>query len=173
MFAQRDLATLTGTVTDSSGAVVANARVVIIEQDTGQVYELTTNNAGEFTRPALKPSTYNIAVTATGFKKAEQNAITLNAGERTGVNITLTLGDVGQTVEVRPPHLCCRPKAHRSARHLTLRHSPTCLSAGSAILPTSRGFRPALFRLNPARAMPTTAASPPTAFAPMDRITSC
>src|SRR3954453_16099443 len=79
MFAQRDLATLTGTVTDASGAVVAGAKVEIIEQDTGQVYELTTNNAGEFTRPALKPSTYNVAVTATGFKKAQENNIILTS----------------------------------------------------------------------------------------------
>ena len=38
LFAQRDLATITGTVTDSSGAVVPNAKVVITEQGTGQVY---------------------------------------------------------------------------------------------------------------------------------------
>ena len=97
--AQRDLATITGTVTDSSGGVVPNARVVINERGTGQAYELTTSSAGEFTRPALKPSTYDITVSATGFKKAEQKGVILNAGERTGVNITLTLGDIGQTVE--------------------------------------------------------------------------
>ncbi len=67
--------------------MVAGAKVEIIEQDTGQVYELTTNNAGEFTRPALKPSTYNVAVRATGFKKAQQNAITLTAGDRKGITI--------------------------------------------------------------------------------------
>jgi hypothetical protein len=99
-FAQRDLSTLTGTVTDSSGGVVANAKVVLTETGTGQVYQLTTNNSGEFTRPALKPSTYVITVSAPGFKKAEQKDILLTAGERTGVNITLTVGDIGQTVEV-------------------------------------------------------------------------
>ena len=100
MFAQRDLATITGTVTDSSGGVVANAKVTVSEQGTGQVYELTTGSSGDFTRPALKASTYNISVTAPGFKKAEQKNILLTAGERTGVNIVLTVGDIGQTVEV-------------------------------------------------------------------------
>jgi len=100
MFAQRDLATITGTVTDSSGGVVANAKVTLTEQGTGQSYELTTNSSGEFTRPALKPSTYNISVSAPGFKKSQQKDIILNAGERTGINITLTVGDIGQTVEV-------------------------------------------------------------------------
>ena len=98
--AQRDLATITGTVTDSSGGVIPSAKVVITERGTGQIYDLTTNAAGEFTRPALKPSTYDVTVSAPGFKKAEQKDIILNAGERTGVNISLTIGDIGQTVEV-------------------------------------------------------------------------
>ena len=100
VFAQRDLATLVGTVTDSSGGVVANAKVTITETATGQVYSILTNNLGEFVRPALKPSTYSVTVSAPGFKTAEQKDILLTAGERTGVNITLTVGDVGQTVEV-------------------------------------------------------------------------
>ncbi len=98
--AQRDLSTITGTVTDSSGAVVPSAKVILTEQGTGQVYELTTNGAGEFTRLALKPSTYDITVTAAGFKTSQQKDIILTAGERTGVNIQLTLGDIGQTVEI-------------------------------------------------------------------------
>ncbi len=99
-YAQRDLGTLVGTVTDSSGGVVPNAVVKITETATGLVYETVTNGSGEFVRPALKPSTYNVSVTAPGFKKAEQRNILLTAGERTGVTITLAVGDVGQTVEV-------------------------------------------------------------------------
>ncbi|MDQ2898899.1 MAG: carboxypeptidase regulatory-like domain-containing protein [Acidobacteriota bacterium] len=100
IFAQRDLGTITGTVTDGTGGVIGNAAVTITERATGQVYELTTNSAGEYTRAALKPSTYDITVSAAGFKKATQKDIVLNAGERTAANIALTIGDVGQTVEV-------------------------------------------------------------------------
>jgi hypothetical protein len=71
-FAQRDLSTLAGTVTDPSGGVVANASIKITEVGTGQVYQLTTNTRGEFVRPALKPSTYVITVSAPGFNRAEQ-----------------------------------------------------------------------------------------------------
>src|ERR1022692_3221423 len=99
-FAQRDLSTLAGTITDSSGGVVVNAKVTITEVATGQVYSILTNNLGEFVRPALKASTYNISVSAPGFKTSEQKDVLLTAGDRTGVNITLTVGDVGQTVEV-------------------------------------------------------------------------
>ncbi len=100
MFAQRDLSTLAGTVTDPSGGVVANAKVTITEAGTGQVYDVTTNTEGSFVRAALKPSTYSVAVEAPGFRRAEQKDIVLTAGERTGITITLTVGDVGQTVEV-------------------------------------------------------------------------
>jgi hypothetical protein len=98
--AQRDLSTLAGTVTDTSGGVIANAAVKIVDEATGLSYETLTNNSGEFVRPALRPSKYTVTVTAPGFKKAEQKGIQLTAGERTGVQLTLTVGDVGQTVEV-------------------------------------------------------------------------
>ena len=52
--AQRDLSTLVGTVTDSSGGVVINAAVKIVDQATGLAYETLTNNSGEFVRPALR-----------------------------------------------------------------------------------------------------------------------
>jgi hypothetical protein len=99
-YAQRDLATLVGTVSDPSGGVVANAKVTITETATGQVYTLLTSSTGDFVRPALKPSTYSVSVVAPGFRTSEQKDILLKAGERTGVSITLTIGDVGQTVEV-------------------------------------------------------------------------
>jgi len=100
VFAQRDLATLVGTVSDPSNAVIANAKVTIVEEGTGQVYNVTTGAGGDFVRPALKPSTYDVSVTAPGFRTAQQKGIILKAGERTGVNFALVLGDVGQTIEV-------------------------------------------------------------------------
>jgi hypothetical protein len=99
-FAQRDLATLAGTVSDTSGGVIVNASVKITDQLTGLSYETVTNGSGEFVRPALRPSQYTVSVSAPGFKKAEQRNIQLTAGERTGISFTLAVGDVGQTVEV-------------------------------------------------------------------------
>src|ERR1700685_1901947 len=81
VFAQRDLSTLAGTITDSSGGVVANAKVTITEVDTGESYAITTNSLGEFVRPALKAATYTVSVTAPGFKRAEQKDIILTPGE--------------------------------------------------------------------------------------------
>jgi len=99
-FAQRDLATLAGTITDASGGVVPNAKVTITETATGQVYSILTNNLGEFVRPALKASTYTVSVSAQGFKTTEQKDVVLTAGERTGISLTLTVGNIDQTVDV-------------------------------------------------------------------------
>ncbi len=98
--AQRDLGTLTGTVTDPSGAAVPNAKVTITEDATALSYDVTTGANGEYTRPLLKPGTYTITVEAAGFRKAEQKNVVVTGGDRIGANITLTVGDVSQTLEV-------------------------------------------------------------------------
>ncbi|HCC59140.1 MAG TPA: hypothetical protein DEQ47_18135, partial [Solibacterales bacterium] len=65
-FGQRDLATLVGTVTDASGSALPNAKVTIIEDATGQRYEVTSNENGEYIRPALKPGTYSVEAEVAG-----------------------------------------------------------------------------------------------------------
>jgi hypothetical protein len=98
--AQRDLGTLTGTVSDPTGAAVPNAKVTITEDATGVVYDVVTGANGEYTRPLLKPGTYTLTVEAAGFRKAEQKNVIVTAGDRIGANIVLTVGDVSQTLEV-------------------------------------------------------------------------
>ena len=63
-------------------------------------YSVVTGEGGDFIRPALKPGTYTIEVEARGFRKAVQRNVVLTAGDRTGVNIQLTIGEVTQSVEV-------------------------------------------------------------------------
>src|SRR2546423_1837916 len=99
-FAQRDLATILGTVTDPQGGGIGNAKVTITEEATGVSYEVTTDQNGEFIRPLLKLGVYTVSVEATGFKKGVQKNIELTAGGRTAVPITLAVGEVTQTVEI-------------------------------------------------------------------------
>ncbi|HEY1341074.1 MAG TPA: carboxypeptidase regulatory-like domain-containing protein [Bryobacteraceae bacterium] len=100
VFAQRDLGTITGTITDPQGAGVPNAKVTIVENATGLSYGVVASDTGEFVRPLLKPGTYTVTVEAPGFRKAQQKDIIVTAGDRIGVNISLQLGDVNQTIEV-------------------------------------------------------------------------
>ena len=58
--AQRDLATVVGTVSDPTGGVIAGARVTITEDATGLVYRVLTDNAGNYIRTALKPGVYTV-----------------------------------------------------------------------------------------------------------------
>src|SRR5580693_7312579 len=154
VFAQRDLSTLAGTITDSSGGAVATAKVTITEVSTGEVYAITTNSLGEFVRPALKASTYTVSVTAPGFKTSEQKDVLLKAGERTDVTIVLTVGDITQTVEVA----AAAPQLQTESTQV-----------GAALDSKTVTDVP----LGRARAIPLTADSPPTGFVRTARITSC
>jgi hypothetical protein len=100
LFAQRDLGTITGTITDPQGAAVPNAKITITEDATGVSTSLQSNETGAFTRPAMKGGTYTVTVEAPGFQKAQQKNVLINPGAPTLENVTLQVGNASQTVEV-------------------------------------------------------------------------
>src|SRR5258707_7858645 len=89
IYAQVAGATLSGTVKDSSGAFIPNAQVVITDVATGVTRTVSPGGAGLYTAPNLLPGTYEIRVTATGFRTAVQKGITLTVGGQQVVDITL------------------------------------------------------------------------------------
>lgn len=99
-YAQRDMGTITGTVTDAQGGVVPNAKITITEIATGLTYEVQSEADGTYIRPALKPGTYSVTAEMKGFRRVEQQNVTITGGDRIGVNLTLAVGDVTQAVEV-------------------------------------------------------------------------
>src|SRR5258708_4458237 len=66
---------ITGTATDTSGAVVAGAAVTITDVDTGVASRTTTSSAGTYTVTGLNPGMYKIETTSTGFKQNVQNQV--------------------------------------------------------------------------------------------------
>src|SRR6266700_2405099 len=76
-YAQVAGGTLTGTVKDSSGAVIPNAQVVIMDVATGVTRTVSPGGAGLYTAPNLLPGTYEVRVTATGFSTRLQKGVTL------------------------------------------------------------------------------------------------
>ncbi|PYT24610.1 MAG: TonB-dependent receptor [Acidobacteria bacterium] len=100
VFAQRDLGTILGSVTDASGAAVSGAKVTITEDATGVAYNLETDTTGNYIRPLLKPGTYTVEGEAVGFKKAIQRNVLLTAGDRIVANLNLQVGEITQQVEV-------------------------------------------------------------------------
>ncbi len=105
--AQRDLGTILGVVTDPTGGVVGGAKVTITEDATGSKFNVDTDGSGNYIRPLIKPGTYTIEVEMSGFRKAVQRNVLLNAGDRVAVNLTLQVGEVTQAIEVNsaPPAL--------------------------------------------------------------------
>jgi hypothetical protein len=98
--AQVSGATISGTVTDSTGATIPNAQVVIEDVDTAIKRTTTTDSAGFYTAPNLLPDPYKVTVTAKGFSTVEQTGITLTVGAQQVLNFNMTVGQVAQTVEV-------------------------------------------------------------------------
>ncbi|HET9182364.1 MAG TPA: TonB-dependent receptor [Candidatus Angelobacter sp.] len=92
-------ATLQGTVTDKSQAVIKSAQVTITNNETGAARTVTTNDFGEY-RIDLLPGIYSIKTKATGFSVAEVKQIELAVGRTTTQNFSLNPGGVTETVEV-------------------------------------------------------------------------
>jgi hypothetical protein len=100
VYAQVSGATMTGTVSDASGAVIPNARVSIRNVATGEVRTATTNAAGFYTAPNLLPAKYEVTVTAPGFSTEVRSGITLTVGAQQLLNITMKVGQVSEKVQV-------------------------------------------------------------------------
>jgi hypothetical protein len=99
-FAQVDTATITGVVTDPSGAAVAGAEIVAVSQSTGLDYRTSTAESGVYVLTALPVGTYDLEIKGSGFQTVRRRGITLNAGTRARIDTTMTLGQVAEVVEV-------------------------------------------------------------------------
>ncbi len=106
-YSQAVNATLLGTVTDSTGAVVPNAKVTITEVTTNTARTRQTNDSGFYSFPDLPPGSYSVAVEAPGFKKELRRDITVLVDTNTRVDIELQPGNLTETIEVSgaPPLL--------------------------------------------------------------------
>ena len=91
---------ISGTVTDSSGAVIPNAAVTVTNGATNLVRTTQTDDSGFYTVTNLPVGTYSVQVERTGFKKANQTDNALTADTRLTINVSLEAGAVSETVEV-------------------------------------------------------------------------
>lgn len=92
---------IAGTVSDPSGASIAEARVDVREKQTNQTYNVATNEAGEFAVPYLPPGIYIVSVSKTGFRSVEQDGFELGTGQQLRADLTLQLASVQGTIEVK------------------------------------------------------------------------
>jgi len=99
--------TLLGTVSDQTGAAIPGATVTATLTSTGSAHQTMTNGSGNYTFPDMQPGNYTITVDAKGFKKSEQQNIELLSNTSPRVDVTLSPGNVSETVVVTtaPPLL--------------------------------------------------------------------
>lgn len=98
--AQTNKATLSGTVTDSQGAVVTDANVKVTNTTTGAVRETTTNSDGFYEVPLLDIGTYTVSVSKTGFQSVKRENVVLQTATETSADVQLAAGEITTEVTV-------------------------------------------------------------------------
>ena len=93
-------ASLSGTVSDPSGAPLVGVKLAVENVATGISRETTTDGSGLYTAPNLLPGTYQITVSAPGFKTQVRKGITLTVGGQSTLNFEMGIGNIRETVEV-------------------------------------------------------------------------
>jgi hypothetical protein len=94
-------ASISGTVTDASGSVVAGVSVTATHVATGATHLATTNAAGFYTFPGLQIGAYTVSAEASGFKKTERTGIVLEVDDHPIVNLSLEVGTITESIEVQ------------------------------------------------------------------------
>jgi hypothetical protein len=100
LWAQVSTSSITGVVTDASGAVVANAKVELKNEDTGAVFNGATTSAGVYSFASLTPGRYTVTVTQPGFQTFSSVHNVLTVGTPLVIDVALKVGSVGESVQV-------------------------------------------------------------------------
>jgi hypothetical protein len=98
--AQSPAATLGGTVLDENGAVVPSVEITVLNLSTAVQRHAVTGGGGAFVVPLLPPGRYTLTAQRDGFATLEVRNITLNVGDREALRISLSVGEVGESVTV-------------------------------------------------------------------------
>jgi hypothetical protein len=100
LFAQSDSATLSGTITDPSGAVISNGTVLVTNTETNISQTTRSNSVGLYSFPKLAPGHYRISVKNTGFKESVRTDLILHVGDTVSENFKMEIGSSSETVSV-------------------------------------------------------------------------
>jgi hypothetical protein len=98
--AQLDTGSIAGTILDPSSSVVKGAKVDIRGTNTGSVYSTVSSSTGYYVFPSVRPGSYDITVTANGFKTAVHHGVIVAVGTSAALDITLAVGATSETISV-------------------------------------------------------------------------
>ncbi|HZQ54831.1 MAG TPA: TonB-dependent receptor [Bryobacteraceae bacterium] len=146
---------MVGNVTDASGAAVPNATVEVTQMETQLTRKAVTDAGGQYTLSTLSPGSYNVKVTAAGFKTFDKTNVPVTLNNVSRVDASLQVGEVNQTVEVTS----AAPMLQTD--RADVRHDITAETIQNVPLPPGNNFE-SLFKTVPGINPPTTAHSIPT-----------
>ena len=98
--AQTTSTEILGTVTDSTGAVVPNAKITLLRTATGERRTTTTTSSGDYSFPLIEIGEYTVTAEASGFTTQEKTGITVELQQRARINFELSVGTTRETIEV-------------------------------------------------------------------------
>ena len=98
--AQLNLGSISGTVTDASGAVIVGATVTVTDVERGVSRTLTTDTAGQYSAPSLTPGSYSVRAEFAGFQTLNRTGITVGVGQAVRADLAMQPGAQTQTVTV-------------------------------------------------------------------------
>jgi hypothetical protein len=119
--AQTDRGTITGTLADSTGAVVPGASVQVTNTETGAQYDTVTTGTGNYTLASLVAGNYNLTVAVTGFKKFTQEGIQVTVAQTARVDVTLEVGAISDAVTITADAPLLKTENNASTRFRCLR----------------------------------------------------
>jgi hypothetical protein len=98
--AQADRGSISGRITDNTGAIVSGSTVTLRNEDTGVLQSAVTNSEGVYTFPNLNPGSYTIAIERSGFKKVERSHTVVDVNQVNQQDVTLDVGTSSEVIEV-------------------------------------------------------------------------
>jgi hypothetical protein len=99
-WAQLYTGSVSGSVTDPSGAVIPNANVQLLDEEKGYSFSAATDSAGRYQFRSVPPGTYKLTAGASGFSNREQAGVKVDVNQNVSVNLSLQVGTATQTVEI-------------------------------------------------------------------------
>ena len=122
---------ISGAVTDATGASIAGAKIAITEINTGAKVDTSSDSSGHYSAPFLLPGDYDIAVRMDGLKEFVRKGLRVGAGETPVVDARLEVGTAQQSVEVEASAPLVNSENAPSGRRSRPRWSKTCRATGA------------------------------------------
>src|SRR5678815_5051536 len=119
-FGQTDRGAITGTISDPTGAILANAEVEARNAGTGQIYPTTSTATGNYTLAQLPAGAYELSITAPGFKRYNRPGLDLAPTQTLRIDVTMEVGASTESITVTSEATLLKTESGEVAQNVTV-----------------------------------------------------